>query len=345
VVRARLEEIGHRAARRTGHDRDGPDYVLPSERIAIYDNDGTLWCEKPMPIELGIHPECGFARWRTKKSPSAREPWRAVYEKYYAWLGGAINKHFGGDDGDLELLMGGLLESFRRPETSSTARAQSTASSVPTHPTRGLSFHKCGYVPMIEREGAHHRRCPPASTMNSQLVGRARAHPWRIVFAGTAPVASEVLGPAHTEGGVHPRSTGLSFEAFGRHRGGANSSDSCDFRRPGTAGGDTGPTLVMTNVSDVSVWERRSNRLVSRGSRVSVVTALARHVPSPVPPQTQKYLTFQPGSNPSRPMHEQPDAGAARTFVARLFLRRCSFADRDELLDDDVDRLRRIYLV
>ena len=32
----------------------GPDYVPPSERIAVFDNDGTLWCEKPMPIELGF---------------------------------------------------------------------------------------------------------------------------------------------------------------------------------------------------------------------------------------------------------------------------------------------------
>ena len=32
----------------------GPDYVPPAERIAVFDNDGTLWCEKPMPIELGF---------------------------------------------------------------------------------------------------------------------------------------------------------------------------------------------------------------------------------------------------------------------------------------------------
>ena len=31
-----------------------PDYVPPVERIAVFDNDGTLWCEKPMPIELGF---------------------------------------------------------------------------------------------------------------------------------------------------------------------------------------------------------------------------------------------------------------------------------------------------
>ena len=26
--------------------------VSPEERIAVFDNDGTLWCEKPMPIQL-----------------------------------------------------------------------------------------------------------------------------------------------------------------------------------------------------------------------------------------------------------------------------------------------------
>ena len=31
-----------------------PEFVPPEERIATFDNDGTLWCEKPMPIELGF---------------------------------------------------------------------------------------------------------------------------------------------------------------------------------------------------------------------------------------------------------------------------------------------------
>ena len=30
----------------------GPDYVAPEARIATFDNDGTLWCEKPMYIQL-----------------------------------------------------------------------------------------------------------------------------------------------------------------------------------------------------------------------------------------------------------------------------------------------------
>ena len=31
-----------------------PAFVEPAARVAVFDNDGTLWCEKPMPIELGF---------------------------------------------------------------------------------------------------------------------------------------------------------------------------------------------------------------------------------------------------------------------------------------------------
>jgi hypothetical protein len=29
----------------------GPDFVPPDERIAVFDNDGTLWCEMPVPVQ------------------------------------------------------------------------------------------------------------------------------------------------------------------------------------------------------------------------------------------------------------------------------------------------------
>ena len=28
-------------------EKDGPEFVLPMERIAVFDNDGTLWSEQP----------------------------------------------------------------------------------------------------------------------------------------------------------------------------------------------------------------------------------------------------------------------------------------------------------
>jgi len=61
-------------------NKDGPDYVPPGERIAVFDNDGTLWGEQPVYFQLLFaidrvkaladkHPE-----WKTK------QPFKAVLE-------------------------------------------------------------------------------------------------------------------------------------------------------------------------------------------------------------------------------------------------------------------------
>jgi hypothetical protein len=31
-------------------EEGGPDYVEPAARVAVFDNDGTLWTEKPLVI-------------------------------------------------------------------------------------------------------------------------------------------------------------------------------------------------------------------------------------------------------------------------------------------------------
>jgi phosphoserine phosphatase len=76
-----------------------PDFVPPAERIATFDNDGTLWVEHPMYTQLAFaldriealapqHPE-----WKTK------QPFKAVLDKDLASLGAA------GEKGLVELVM------------------------------------------------------------------------------------------------------------------------------------------------------------------------------------------------------------------------------------------------
>lgn len=61
-------------------DKSGRDYVPPAERIAVFDNDGTLWSEQPMYFQLA------FALDRVKaaapKHPEWKEqqPFKAVLE-------------------------------------------------------------------------------------------------------------------------------------------------------------------------------------------------------------------------------------------------------------------------
>jgi hypothetical protein len=128
----------------------GPDYVPPAERIAVYDNDGTLWCEKPMPIELGFVLMRLAEMAEQDESLRTKQPWQAAYEKDYAWLGGVINKHYHGDDEDLGVLLRGMLQAFAGQDVEHYSGAADAFLRAGKHPTLGRSFHQCGYLPMIE---------------------------------------------------------------------------------------------------------------------------------------------------------------------------------------------------
>ena len=93
-----------------------PDYVPAPERVGVFDNDGTLWCEKPMPIQLDFTLR-RFAQ-MAEADPALRvqQPWKACYERDLAWLGAAMVKHYHGDDGDLLLLMNAVPKAFAGDE-------------------------------------------------------------------------------------------------------------------------------------------------------------------------------------------------------------------------------------
>lgn len=55
---------------KTVTDTASPDYVPPQERIAVFDNDGTLWIEQPVYIQLA------FALDRVKEMASQHPEWK-----------------------------------------------------------------------------------------------------------------------------------------------------------------------------------------------------------------------------------------------------------------------------
>jgi len=50
-------------------DENNPGYIPPAERIAAFDNDGTLWVEQPMPAQTG------FLLGKLAKQVSATRHW------------------------------------------------------------------------------------------------------------------------------------------------------------------------------------------------------------------------------------------------------------------------------
>lgn len=128
----------------------GPDFVLPADRIATFDNDGTLWCEKPMYIQLDFI----LRRWVEMAEQDAvlrtQQPWLAAIEKDYAWLDGVVTKHYAGDDSDIPILMKGLVSAFAGHTVDEFAQRAGDFLRTQPHPTLGRLYRHCCYAPMLE---------------------------------------------------------------------------------------------------------------------------------------------------------------------------------------------------
>ena len=69
-------------------DKNSPEFVIPAERIAVFDNDGTLWAEQPMYAQLF------FALDRIKTMASEYPQWQDK-EPFASVLKGARLVSFG----------------------------------------------------------------------------------------------------------------------------------------------------------------------------------------------------------------------------------------------------------
>ena len=52
----------------------------------MFDNDGTLWCEKPMPIQLDFILRRLVEMAEADPTLRERQPWKAAHERDYDWL-------------------------------------------------------------------------------------------------------------------------------------------------------------------------------------------------------------------------------------------------------------------
>src|SRR5215207_19456 len=127
-----------------------PEFLPVAERVAVFDNDGTLWCEKPMPIELGFILQRLAAMAEQDPALRERQPWKAAYDRDYHWLGEVITKHYAGDDSELKVVLGGVLQAFAGMDVEAYQVAAHGFLHQGRHPTLDRHFFRCGYKPMVE---------------------------------------------------------------------------------------------------------------------------------------------------------------------------------------------------
>ena len=125
-------------ARVTG--QDGPDFVPPAERIATFDNDGTLWCEHPMYVQLA------FALDRVKAMAPLHPEWKDKQPFQAALDGDMKTLAASGERGIAELILathaGMTSEEFAKIVTDWLATARD--------PRFKRSYTELVYQPMLE---------------------------------------------------------------------------------------------------------------------------------------------------------------------------------------------------
>ena len=127
-----------------------PSFVAPAERVAVFDNDGTLWSEKPIPIQLDF--TLFWMAELTERDPSLkdRQPYKAAVERDYHWLGEAMVKHYQGDDSDLTLLERAVESAFEGMAVEAFATEVLGWLDKAPHPTLDRPYLACAFTPMVE---------------------------------------------------------------------------------------------------------------------------------------------------------------------------------------------------
>jgi phosphoglycolate phosphatase-like HAD superfamily hydrolase len=120
--------------------KDSPDYVPPADRIATFDNDGTLWSEQPMYFQLA------FALDRVKAMATDHPQWKDK-QPFKGVLEGDLKAVIaGGKKSLVEIIAathaGMTTEEFEQIVTDWISTAK--------HPETGRPYKEMVYQPMLE---------------------------------------------------------------------------------------------------------------------------------------------------------------------------------------------------
>ncbi len=149
--------------------QSGPHFIQPGERIATFDNDGTLWSEQPLYFQFA------FALERVKATAPQHPEWKTK-EPFKTLLAGDVKGALAqGEKGLFEILgathTGMTTEEFSKSVNEWAATAK--------HPRSGRLYTEMIFQPMVElltscAPTASRRSSSPAAVSSSCAPGRRR---------------------------------------------------------------------------------------------------------------------------------------------------------------------------
>jgi phosphoglycolate phosphatase-like HAD superfamily hydrolase len=118
----------------------GPDYVPPAERIATFDNDGTLWAEQPLYVQLA------FALDRVKALSPQHPEWSTT-KPFASVLKGDIKGALAGGEAAIFQIATATHAGMTTDEFEKVVRDWITTAK---HPKTGRLYTEMVYQPMLE---------------------------------------------------------------------------------------------------------------------------------------------------------------------------------------------------
>jgi phosphoserine phosphatase len=153
-------------------DESGPNYVPPADRVATFDNDGTLWCEKPTYIQLF------FAIERLRQMAES-DPGLLAKPAFRAAAAGDMD-YFAGLASDVPALLEIVYDTHGGMPQRDFEQLASEFLAHGRHPRFDVPFKECVYQPMVE------------------LIGHLHSHGFKVFIASAGgmsfmrPVSEEI---------------------------------------------------------------------------------------------------------------------------------------------------------
>lgn len=116
------------------------DYIPPAERIATFDNDGTLWSERPLYFQVM------FALDRVKTMAADHPEWNEM-EPFASVIKGDLKKALAGGEASLAKIIMATHANMTNAEFQTSVRNWIETAK---HPKTGRPYSKMVYQPMLE---------------------------------------------------------------------------------------------------------------------------------------------------------------------------------------------------
>jgi len=185
--------------------------VPVEQRVAVFDNDGTLWAEKPMPTQLHYLLQQWAAAASADPTLAAEQPYTAAVSGDFAWLGGAIDKHYAGDDSDLGLIIRAIVRATDGVSVEDYEASVADFYTNARHRTLKRPYSGAVYQPMVELLRyleANGFTCYIASGGERDFM-----RPMTVEYYGIPPerVVGSALGLQYTDDGTVRYGADLAF--------------------------------------------------------------------------------------------------------------------------------------